>query len=75
MPANGSATLRYRVVETDELTGMTPGFALLADGSRLAGAPAAAQTIVTSPGPDRVAVTVYRDPKRAARAAAEPAAG
>ena len=28
------------------------------------GAEASAQTIVTSPGPDRVAVTVYRDPNR-----------
>ena len=31
----------------------------------LAGGPAAAQNIVTSAGPDRVAVTVYRDPRRA----------
>jgi hypothetical protein len=30
----------------------------------LAGGPAAAQTIVTSAGPDRVAVTIYRDPNR-----------
>jgi hypothetical protein len=30
----------------------------------LAGAPAAAQTIVTSAAPERVAVTVYRDPRR-----------
>src|SRR5688572_13441296 len=30
----------------------------------LAGASAAAQTVVTSPQPDRVAVTVYRDPQR-----------
>jgi len=32
----------------------------------LAGASAGAQTIATSPGPDRVAVTVYRDPNRTA---------
>jgi hypothetical protein len=32
----------------------------------LAGAAAEAQTIATSPGPDRVAVTVYRDPNRTA---------
>jgi hypothetical protein len=31
-----------------------------------AGAAAGAQTIATSPGPDRVAVTVYRDPNRTA---------
>jgi hypothetical protein len=31
----------------------------------LAAAPAGAQTIVTSAGPDRVAVTLYRDPHRA----------
>jgi hypothetical protein len=30
----------------------------------LAGAPAGAQTIVTSAGPERVAVTIYRDPRR-----------
>jgi hypothetical protein len=30
----------------------------------LAGAPAGAQTVVTSAGPERVAVTVYRDPGR-----------
>jgi hypothetical protein len=30
----------------------------------LAGVPAGAQTIVTSPGPERVAVTIYRDPQR-----------
>ncbi|MEA3012142.1 MAG: hypothetical protein QOD42_687 [Sphingomonadales bacterium] len=30
----------------------------------LAGVPAGAQTIVTSAGPERVAVTVYRDPRR-----------
>jgi len=33
------------------------------------GAPAAAQTIASSAGPDRVAVTVYRDPARAAETA------
>ena len=39
---------------------------LAALGLALAGGPAAlAQMIVTSPGPDRVAVTVYRDPGRA----------
>ena len=32
----------------------------------LAVTPAAAQTIATSPGPDHVAVTVYRDPNRSA---------
>jgi hypothetical protein len=30
----------------------------------LAGAPADAQTVVTSAGPERVAVTIYRDPQR-----------
>jgi hypothetical protein len=35
----------------------------------LAAAPALAQTVVTSPAPDRVAVTVYRDPHRPAERA------
>ena len=38
--------------------------ALLAVPLALAAMPALAQTIVTSPGPDRVAVTVYRAPNR-----------
>ncbi len=38
----------------------------------LAAAPAGAQTIVTSAGPDRVAVTLYRDPQRAVGDAVDP---
>jgi hypothetical protein len=38
----------------------------------LAAAPAAAQAPVNSPAPDRVAVTVYRDPERDARQAMNP---
>jgi len=39
----------------------------------LAAAPAGAQTIVTSAAPDRVAVTLYRDPVREAGSAMDPA--
>src|ERR1041384_994700 len=38
--------------------------ALLFSFALAAGAAAGAQTIVSSPGPDHVAVTVYRDPNR-----------
>jgi hypothetical protein len=37
---------------------------ILGLGLALAAHPATAQNIVTSPGPDRVAVTIYRDPQR-----------
>jgi hypothetical protein len=48
---------------------MRGGRALLGFWLALAGGPTLAQGIVTSPRPDRVAVTVYRDPYRAADAA------
>ena len=61
VPANGEAT----VTATFDTPLLIPMRAL-ASWSRpgAAGARGGAQAIVTSPGPDRVAVTVYRNPDR-----------